>query len=136
LTLLYVEKIQLGNLDLPVPKPNATRFKEKLLLAVPGLTDISFGKQVFFMFEKELSLAVEKYTEEEDEHSTLKKAARIIRTSMKNEEQNFDGYFSKDCQVHKSLYDLVLICLIYLYIFLNTALRNHNRILLIDGCIY
>ena len=61
--MLYVEKIKLSNPDLPVPKPNATRFKEKLLLAVPGLVDINFGKEVLFMFEKELSLAVEKYTE-------------------------------------------------------------------------
>ena len=58
LTMLYLEKIELGNPDLPVPKPNATRFKEKLLLAVPGLVDINFGKEVLFMFEKELSLVV------------------------------------------------------------------------------
>jgi len=57
LTMLYLEKIELGNPDLPVPKPNATIFKEKLLLAVPGLVDINFGKEVLFMFEKELSLA-------------------------------------------------------------------------------
>ena len=32
LTMLYLEKIELGNPDLPVPKPNATRFKENFCL--------------------------------------------------------------------------------------------------------
>ena len=80
--------------------------KKNYLLAIPGLIDINLGKEVLFMFENELCLAVEKYTEKDDENSTLKKAAQIIRTSIKNEEQNFDGYFSEDCQVHKYLYGL------------------------------
>ena len=96
---------------------HSTRFKDKLLVSIPGLSAYPKGREVLLVFENSFAQVLSESLEREQDSkiTSLARAAEIVRDDMFNNSDLFNGTFSQACQqrsVSPSLLTLVKMILV------------------------
>ena len=108
---LYTERLRQLGFEVS-GRINSTRFKNRLLTAVPDLSPHVSGKEVLLTYNNDIGTAIT-FTCEKNYDSDaiiLAKAAKIVRRELFEKKNKFNGLFSKDCQ--EAAVPDTLLCLI------------------------
>ena len=96
---LYTERLRQLGVEVS-GRINSTRFKNRLLTAVPDLRAHVGGKEVLLTYDIDIGAAITFACENffDSDAIILAKAAKIVRRELFEQKQKFNGSFSKDCQ--------------------------------------
>ena len=97
---LYTERLRQLGVEVS-GRINSTRFKNRLLIAVPDLSAHVSGKEVLLTYNNGIGTAITLACEKTMTYVDaiiLAKAAKIVRRELFEQKNKFKGSFSKDCQ--------------------------------------
>ena len=78
---------------------HSTRLKEKIISAIPDLTANHQGRNVVFLFNRDIGRAIKQACDLDTDALTLAKAAKILRRDMfEHSQELFNGSFIPGCQ--------------------------------------
>lgn len=80
---------------------NSSRLKERIILAYPGISTHSQGRDVLLTLDSAIGEAMRDATEQDDvdaDGMCLAKAAKLIRNEILKQPQIFTETFSQDCE--------------------------------------
>ena len=96
---LYTERIRQLGVDVS-SRINSTRFKDRLLLAIPDLRAYVSGKEVLLTYNSDVGSVINFACESnfDSDAMILAKAAKIVCRAIFEQKRKFNRSFSKDCQ--------------------------------------
>ena len=108
---LYMERLKQLGVEVS-GRINSTRFKDRLLTAVPDLSAHVSGKEVLLTYSNNIGTAITFACDKNYDSNAiiLAKAATIVRRKLFEQKNKFNGSFSKDCQ--EAAVPDALLCLV------------------------
>ena len=81
-------------------KTQSTRFKERLLTAIPNLVSHTVNNSLVVLFDDQVHELITEYVQcPDDFYAALRKVVHPILSDIRKQENKFTGSFSNSCQV-------------------------------------